>query len=127
MTADAGDEQIVVIRDSDKTENATTEEVAVSLETMLSHLHILFIDRRCILNGYTKYMMDVLSETPITVIVDSKPKIIGRKGGVPDAIMDICFERMACYFRMARAVAAAEFPDFDLLTSFSVYSLVLPT
>jgi len=123
MTADAGDEQIVVIRDNDKTENATTEEVAVNLETMLSHLHILFTDRRCLLSGYAKYMLDVLSETPITVIVDNKPKIIGRKGGVPDAIMDRCFERTACYVRMARAAAATEFSDFDLLTSFSVYSL----
>jgi hypothetical protein len=123
MSADAGDEQIVVIRDNDATENATTEEISFNVEQMMNNLHILFIDRRCLLSGYTKYMLDVLSNTPMTVIVDNKPKIIGCKGGVTDAIMNRCFERMACYVRMARAVASAEFPDFDLLTSFSVYSL----
>jgi hypothetical protein len=120
MSADYGDEIVVIVRHCDTTEGQLTEETANNVNMGMVRLHVLFIDGECVKSGYTKFILDTLAE-PTQIFVGGKPKIIGN--GVAPAVVQRCMRRFQCLVRQSRAVCEAEFPNFSILTSFAAFSL----
>ena len=58
---------------------------------------------------------------PMLVYADGQPKRIG--GPLADGVLHRAFGRMACWVRLTHDVVRAEYPDFSIFTSFSVFHL----
>ena len=123
MLADAADEAMLLTRLLD---NEDVDPAAANDEVQLfvNKVHGLFGDSRgCLrVTGYTSTMLRFL-EQPIVFTVRSQTCSIGRHGGVLASQIDRCLGRMRCWMVLAKATLSAEFPDFDFLTSLSVFNL----
>ena len=83
----------------------------------------LFYDRECLrMPGFTQIMIDTIKR-PRTYIIRGVAKTIGNAAGPSQAILNATFGRMQKFSTLVTAVLAAEFPAFDLLASFRVFSL----
>ena len=55
--------------------------------------------------------------------VNGVPLQLGASGGATDADIRFCLDRMACIVRLSLQTARAEFPDYTILYSMSVFAL----
>lgn len=125
MMADAGDEAIQVVRlcDSESFDPATTPAEVAGFRARIKHL---FIERGCLeLHGFTHFAVGVLTQQ--RVYTSRRQGLRLRFGcgpqGPPLGMVTRCLERMHGWCVIATSVLDAEFPDFELLQSFSVFNL----
>ncbi len=86
-------------------------------------LRRLFIDGQCLhIPGLPRNMLQTLRR-PRTFVVKGRAKTTGAVCGVAEAIIAVCLNRMKQYVVMATAVVQAEFPCFELLSSFRAFTL----
>ncbi|CAE7383924.1 nlaXM, partial [Symbiodinium pilosum] len=119
LLADAAEEAKALTRLTDR-ESCETEKVAQEVEAYLARITMLFIDRGCREFGYTNFMLRQL-RNPMLVYADGQPKRIG--GPLADGVLHRAFGRMACWVRLTHEVVRAEYPNFSIFTSFSVFHL----
>ena len=119
LLADAAEEAKALTRPTDR-ESCETEKVAQEVEAYLARITMLFIDRGCREFGYTNFMLRQL-RNPMLVYADGQPKRIG--GPLADGVLHRAFGRMACWVRLTHEVVRAEYPNFSIFTSFSVFHL----
>jgi hypothetical protein len=121
MLADAGDEGMLFTRFCDQ-EQMDTAMIASECSDFLARIKALFLDGQALTMGYTKLMLEAVKAVKL-VILPSGPMTIGCRTGAPPAIIQRCLQRMAGWVSLAASVIAVEFPSFELLQSFSVFSL----
>jgi hypothetical protein len=122
LCADAGDEVIRIIRYID-TEGHDIAEVPHEINACLSRLDALFVKRKALESGYTKFAIDSLQAKRRTYFIRREPFSLGGPGKLTEAILDRCFQRLQNYCVLAESVIRAEFPSFELLSAFSVFDL----
>ena len=123
MLADAADESLLLTRVLD---NEDVDPAVANEEVMdyVGRIEGLFgNEKRCLTaTGYTSMMLAQLSK-PIVFTIKGETRSVGRHGGVLPATIESCSARMRCWNVLARATLAAEFPDFEFLTSLSVFNI----
>jgi hypothetical protein len=124
MMADAGDEAIQLVRlcDSESFDPATTP---AEVGAFRARIRRLFMERGCLeLPGFTRFAMDILKLQRVYTRRQGQRLRFGcGPAGAPLDIVNRCLERMHGWCVIAISVLDAEFPDFEILQSFSVFNI----
>ena len=122
MMCDGGDESLQLLRfcANPAMDMATAlGEIA----SFMARIDFLFLQGGCLnTEGYTQRVIDSLRRRAITFQVGGVWKSIGGPLEVGDEVVQRCLARMGCWVRVAKSVVSAEFPAFELLQSFSVFT-----
>ena len=122
MMCDGGDESLMLLRlcdDPDLDMATAPDEIAA----YIARVEFLFLQGGCLsTRGYTKQVIDMLRNHVITYQVDTAWKSLGGCHGVSQQAIQNCLARMGCWVRVAKSVLDAEFPAFELLQSFSIFT-----
>jgi hypothetical protein len=122
MMCDGGDESLQLLRmcdDPDLDMATAPDEIAA----YTSRVDFLFLQGGCLnTEGYTRRVIDNLQSHVVTFQVDGIWKSIGGPEGVQADVVQRCLARMGCWVRVAKSVLSAEFPAFELLQSFSIFT-----
>ena len=114
MMADASDQGMALTRLLD---DEGIDVAILNREVRAFNMAItaLFGDQRQRLQifGYTSVMLRILKEQ-IAWQVGAETCSVGDAGGVPQAIIDRCLDRMKSFVVLARAALAAEFPCWEI-------------
>ena len=121
VIADASHEALFMTRLTDK-EFCKSETVHWELETFINKITMLYVDGKCVEFGFTNWVLQQLRK-PMLVFVGHRPKVFGSRDGVTQAMTKRVLGRMACWVRLCKEVAAAEYPAFNVFSSFSVFRL----
>ena len=109
--------------DNEKTDPALLNQ---EVSFFINAIEELYVHGKCLeCFGYTSLMLKTLSK-PIVWTVKGKLRSIGFSRGVPDDIKERCLKRMGCWVVLAKAVARAEFPSFEIVNALSVFNLSNP-
>ena len=73
--------------------------------------------------GYTLQMLESIKHPRLVVMSGGRPKTLGEAGGPSKDIIARCMGRMVNWWRLAEAVLATEFPDWDLLLQFDAFNV----
>ena len=121
MLADSALELHRVVKDLDS-DNFDEAEFPAELDLYKQILNKLFVDGLCLtVPGMTKLMLGYLQQ-PRSVLVADVAKTLG--GNAEDPVMrHQCLKRMAAYTVVAEAVMNGEFPSFELMGCFKVFSV----
>lgn len=122
MMADAADEVLIVTRTFDA-EECDIATQASCLEVLLERIVSLFIEGACFVTGYTKEVIKNL-ESEVTVVKKRGKTLtsFGGRGSVTEAVKEDCQNRMMNWVKLCHHVVKAEFPEFDLIHAFWVFS-----
>lgn len=123
MLADASDQGLFFTRVCDD-EDTDPAELQSTVRRFVAKLECLFVEGRCVdLPGYTSYMLESLSSG--ARVVRLKRDVVRSFGGARPSqeVIDVCLGRMRSYVKVAIAVTVAEFPNYELCSSFRVFSL----
>ena len=118
MMADACDETMAFTRQLDD-EAMDLSVTPAEIELWDERMRHLFDEGGCRHSGYTKHALAELQK-PRAMPITKTP--FGGKP-VPQQMFDDCLERMRAWKALALEVVRAEWPDFQLLHSFSVFAL----
>jgi hypothetical protein len=122
MMADAGIESLSFIRMMD-TEELPVSDLALEVQGFLDRVTWLFHQGGCEkVPGHTQFALEWLS-TPHFYLI---PGVGGRCiGGSPpsEATLNTAYRHIRGWTVLARDVLKAEFPDFDLVCAFSVFTV----
>lgn len=122
MMADCSREihRIVEMCDRSDFDEAGLPALLDECQCILEHL---FKKGQCLhVPGMTGVMVQTLRR-PRTYLVKGVPKTVGSVDGVSEEVKMRCLRRMAAWTTLAHVVLQSEFPDWDLLSSFQVFSL----
>lgn len=123
MLADAAHESLKVTRFFDR-ETCPSECASAELESYVTKITYLFVAGRVVEHGFTVWVLNLLRTKPMLIFHRGKPKMLGGRNGVSGAILEKCLARMRCWVRICLQVIDAEYPQYTLLSSFSVFNLV---
>ena len=126
MLGDAGDEAGQFIRFWDTT-GYDTADIGVECARFVHHIDWLFVQGHCVNHGFTKYMLDFLSEPRVLPLRGGSTKRIGRAGGPSPEVVARALARLRCWVALAISVVNAEFPSWDILQAFSIFRLSVST
>ena len=122
MMADAGDEVNILVRFLD-CETFDKSQVASMLDEFIHRIETLFVHEQCLSTGYTRHMLQVL-QRPMTVFLrGGETKTIGHRRGTPRALITRCIARLRNWAHLAKSILRAEFPNFEVLQTFSIFGL----
>ena len=125
MMADAGAEVLVLLRSLDTEELMEPAAIMQTVEGFLDRVTWLFFNGGCMEAGtdsYTAVMLKWL-ESSHYFVLEGKGKAIG--GGKPtQEDLDDCYKKIRSWVLLARDVIQAEFPAFDLVSSFSAFACI---
>ena len=123
MLADATDEGLYFTRvvDNEETDMASLQQTVLRF---IRKLEVLFQEGRCIeLPGYTHFMMESLKRVRVIRLSRTQVRSLGGPGKPPQEVMRRCLQRMQRFVTLAIAVTVAEFPNYELCSSFRVLEL----
>ena len=123
MMADCGSETLSLLRVLDSEDLTEACTIMDHVDAFLNRVTwLVFEDGSLNSDSYTNVMIKWLSE-PHIFDVDGRGKAIG--GALPSRdTLNQCFEHMRAWVILARDVVAAEFPSFDVVCSFSAFSVI---
>ena len=114
MMADLSDEVSLLTRFGD-VEDIPTEEMTHKLSLFLSRLNWLVGTQLGILQqGYTKYVIDTLTQHPVVWVVGNKAAQLGSAAGPLQADLDWCVDIIRGCARLMIAEVKCEFPFFEV-------------
>ena len=120
MLADAALELHRVVRAFD-TGDCDESELPFELDRYRQVIRKLFIEGACLhVPGLTRLMLNYLSEQR-TFLAGGVRKTLG--GDLTADIRHRCLKHMAAYVVVAESVLESEFPEFELISAFRVFSL----
>ncbi len=122
MLADSGDEAIQLIRVMDS-EDLDLSEMPSAVQRLIHSITALFVQGECVHCGYTAYALQYLRRPHVFFFRDEQVCVGGRDGATYTAMAKRCLQRMSCWVRLAIAVLHAEFPNFEILSAFSLFEL----
>ena len=121
MLADASDECLLLTRFFDK-EAFRLEDMAEQIAAFNLKLQWLFAEKGCLGTGYTSLALKHLMRAKMVPIPRQAPVVLGGRGATP-AVVTECLGRMVAWSKLAKEVAASEFPEFEVLACFKVFKL----
>ena len=123
MMADCGSETLSLLRVLDSEDLTEACTIMDHVDAFLNRVTWLVFENGCLnSDSYTSVMITWLSETH-HYDVNGRGKAIG--GALPSReTLNSCFEHMRAWVLLARDVVAAEFPSFDVVSSFSASSVI---
>jgi hypothetical protein len=101
------------------------------ISCLRSELHLfhkrmeaLFLQGSCLEHGHTKAALDYLQRARVLEVPGQGLKTLGsaRAGAAHDAVLR-AQARMTNWVKVMQEISATEFPDYDLLAQFSVFSI----
>ena len=98
------------------------------IDRMVLRLDILFLQNACLRSGFLQHLLDDLA-TPIVFRVAGRTHRIGGAELTQDLIDEVLAE-IRCWLRVFMETLTAEFPTWELLSSFGMFALrskVLPS
>ena len=126
MMADASDEAYVLTLFTDR-EDADLALQADEVGAFIQHIEHLFLQGGCAhVVGYTQLAMKKLKEVRILNTGAGNARSFGNPDGVPQDTFDRCLKRMQRWVGLAKMVVNAEFPEFEAVAGFSMFSLMTP-
>ena len=122
--ADAGEESIVLTRFMDD-EDFDKSTLSGELQTYLDRIRALFVERGCYnaTTTFTRHMLTFLAKRRSLFLHGGAVRFLGGPDDLTSAVLDRCVQRMVNWVHLATAVVRSEFPNFELLQSFEVFSL----
>lgn len=123
MLADATDEGLYFTRvvDDEDTDMASLQATVLRF---IRKLEVLFKDGQCVdLPGYTHFMIESLKRVRVIRLSRTEVRSLGGDGKPSQAVVQRCLQRMQRFVKLAVAVTVAEFPDYELCSSFRVFEL----
>ena len=123
MMADCGSETLSLLRVLDSEDLTETCAIVDHVDAFLNRVTWLMFEDGCLnADSYTNVMIKWLSEAH-HFAVDGRGRAIG--GALPSRdTLNQCFAHMRTWVILARDVVAAEFPSFDVVSSFSAFSVI---
>ena len=123
MMADCGSETLSLLRVLDSEDLTEACAIMDHVDAFLNRVTWLVFEDGCLnSDSYTQVMIKWLLE-PHHYDVDGRGKAIG--GTMPSrGTLNQCFGHMRSWVVLARDVIAAEFPSFDVVSSFSAFSVI---
>ena len=123
MVADACEAVVRFIRFLDK-ECFEISALPAHIDTLAATATELFHNGGCLKHaGYTLQMLESIKHPRLVVMSGGQPKTLGEAGGPSKDIIARCMGRMVNWWRLAEAVLATEFPDWDLLLQFDAFNV----
>ncbi len=126
LLADAATENVLLVRVFD-VESFDKTSARRALNEFLRNVSFLFLQphRGCLkTTSFTSFAIKLLREKQVTVVVDGEAKTFGGAEPSPE-VMDRAFARLEAWVQVARATLEAEFPSFEILGTFEMFSLSL--
>ena len=130
MMADAADEHLLIRRFFDS-ESWDVASIGSELDSFLRRVEFLFIPAAagsaagCLNQGFVRYACQLLAKPRVCWVGDSQ-RTIGGPGAVTQQLLGKCLSRMANWLRLTISAVSAEFPDWQLTQSMSVFNLEHP-
>ena len=129
MMADAADEHMLIRRFFDS-ESWDVASIGSELDGFLRRVEFLFIPAAgaaagCLNQGFVRYACQLLAK-PRVCWVGGSQRTIGGPGAVTEQLLGKCLSRMANWLRLTISAVSAEFPDWQLTQSMSVFNLEPP-
>ena len=123
MVADACEAVVRFIRFLDK-ECFEISALPAHIDTLAATATELFHNGGCLKHaGYTLQMLALIKHPRLVVMSGGRPKTLGEAGGPSKDIIARCMGRMVNWWRLAEAVLATEFPDWDLLLQYDAFNV----
>ena len=121
MCADAAVEVLTFTRQCDR-EDVDSAEIPGYLSDLLGRIEQLFVQGECmrVAACFSARMQATIAANRITYVVDGGLRSLDEPSS---ADIHFCLGIMARWVSMVRITAAAEFPDFTVLTAFRIFSL----
>lgn len=123
MLADATDEGLYFTRvvDSEETDMASLQN---TVHRFIQKLELLFQQGKCTdLPGYTRFMMESLERVRVIRLSRTEVRSLGGCGKPSQAVVQRCMQRMQQFVKLAITVTVAEFPNYELCSSFRLLEL----
>jgi hypothetical protein len=129
MLADAGDEVAVLVRFFDQKDHDVAKVSSV-LKNFMNRIDALFLQRRCLesIDGchtYTSFTLEMLREGKMLSIHEGREMKVGSLKAAPPELVDRCLSHMAAWVKLCVSTIMGEFPDFEVVSAFSVFDLSL--
>ena len=129
MLADAGDEVAVLVRFFD-TKDHDIAKVSSVLKNFMNRIDALFLQKRCLqsvdgCHTYTSFALELLREGKMLSIQEGRAMKVRSLKAVPPEVVDRCLSHMAAWVKLCVATVMGEFPDFEVMSAFSVFDLSL--
>ncbi len=121
MMSDAGNDNLAFVSCFDD-EDADKSSLAAEVEHLFVNITYLFNRGGVLDTGYTYHVRQIL-EQPRLIHLDGCVVSIGGSRKLTDDLFAKCLLRMQAWADLAREVVAAEFPNFEALSSFDVFNL----
>ena len=126
MMADAADEVLIVTRTFDA-EDCDLAKRALCLDAFRRRVQALFHGQNpaCLTTGYTQEAISLLESQMF--VIKKRGKTVTSFGGkhtVTDTIKNACLGKMRVWLKLCMTVVEAEFPEFDVIHCFWVFSAV---
>ena len=116
LLADSGDEGSQLI-DFFDAEAYDISEVSDRCSRFVHHIDHLFVQGKCVEQGYTQFMVDFLS-VPRVLRWHNQSKVLDCLTAVATTR---CLNRMRCWVALAIATINAEFPSWHVLQAFRIF------
>ena len=126
MMADAADEVLILTRAFDA-EDCDLATRASCIDAFRKRVQALFNGQSpaCLTTGYTKEAISLLESQMF--VIKKRGKTVTSFGGqntVTDTMKNACLGKMRVWMKLCLAVVEAEFPEFEVIHSFWVFSAV---
>ena len=123
LMADAADE-VMIFKEFVDDETMELASSVDELRQLIDRLKHLFLGPRgaCLQSGYAAFALKEL-EKPKLVKQSGGISSLGKPGGPSGAVIQRCRERMEAWCVTTLKLLEAEFPSFELVCNFSVFSL----
>ena len=93
------------------------------MQSFVQKLLVLYQEGEVRHIGFTKWCIEELSHQHLLKSASHQPKVLGGPGHPTAEVMSSCLARMACIAKLAIAAVRAEFPNFDIMSAFSLLAL----
>lgn len=123
MLADATDEGLYFTRvvDDEETDMASLQNTVLRF---IRKLEVLFQEGQCVdLPGYTHFMMQSLKRVRVIRLSRTNVRSLGGPGKPQRDVVRRCMQRMQRFVKIAITVTVAEFPNYELCSSFRLFEL----
>ncbi|CAE7707229.1 unnamed protein product [Symbiodinium sp. CCMP2592] len=122
MMSDAASACVGLTRSLD-TEDYDAATLNWEITSLVQTLHFLFIEGSVVEHGYTKQMLLYLRRQRAYMDGQDRPRCLGGPGTVSADMLQRCIDRLQMFVNLACETLRAEFPDYDLLSSFAIFDL----
>lgn len=127
LLMDALHEGMALTRVFDR-EQIPAEDAVMILRSFLRRIAMLFVDREILKVGFAAHALGLLKASPLVIYLPGgrmrvRLKKVGSRAGLSEQVVERCFGRMAAWVRLVREAVLTEFPAYNTISAFRLFSL----